>query len=194
MCRRRTTTSLRRALLKRSKSEVLRDNANVVAAEEKCSSIIVFLRVPSLACLCAATHSCVRSFVPSSMYTVLLSWGRTVRTICGCHCVWCRPLSTCRPTMQQSSKQKFARSEALQAASGLAASGVTFTPESLMLTKDEASGGTVRRTCSRWMQRVQRQSFAGARCERECRGTIGRGGGVLPARCVTSSVANAYLK
>ena len=91
-------------MLERSKSEVLRDNANVVAAEEKCSSIIVFLRVPSLACLCAATHSCVRSFVPSSMYTVLLSWGRTVRTICGCHCVWCRPLSTCRPTTQQSSK------------------------------------------------------------------------------------------
>ena len=67
--------SLRKGLLERSKSEVLRDNVSVVAAEEKCSSIIVLclLRVLSLTCLCAATHldPCVRSFVPSSMYSVL---------------------------------------------------------------------------------------------------------------------------
>ena len=44
--------------------------------EEECSSIIVFLRVPSLTCLCATTHPSVRSFVPSSStYTVLLAWG-----------------------------------------------------------------------------------------------------------------------
>ena len=67
---------MKRALLERSKSEVLRDHVHVVAAEEECSSIIVFLRVPSLTCLCATTHPFVRSFAPSSStYTVLLAWG-----------------------------------------------------------------------------------------------------------------------
>ena len=179
-------------MLERSKSEVLRDNANVVAAEEKCSSIIVFLRVPSLACLCAATHSCVRSFVPSSMYTVHCT---TFLGQNGAHHLRL-PLRLVSATVDVPAddaakfERKSARSEALQAASGLAAS------ESLMLTKDEASGGTTyyirRTTCSRWMQRVQRQSIAGARCERECRGTIGRVGGGVPARCV-AGIANAYM-